>query len=122
MPRFYVGQPVICVNDELRPHVVARFPGLTWPRAGQRYTIRANIISRGFNFVLLREISNRKILYPRSHRYAEAGFWEERFEPATDISALERQRITVGAFMDGKAKPDWDRRRAPRPVRKREDA
>jgi hypothetical protein len=65
MAKFYVGQPVICVDDRLRRSVLARYPGMTWPKLGQRYTIRANLSAPTSNmgrltFVLLREIRNRR--------------------------------------------------------------
>lgn len=119
MPRFYIGQPVICVDDRLRPHVVRRFPGLQWPREGGRYTIRANIVSRGLCFVLLREIRNRKILYPQSHRYAEAGFWEERFEPATNIDLLKDVATLAGMLHERHMDPVKFK---PRKKRVKEDA
>lgn len=98
MARFYIGQPVICVDDRLRRGAIQRYPGLTWPKAGQRYVIRGNIEGAVFTFVTVREIKNRIIRYPNGVR-AEAGFWEERFEPATDIGDLEATLKTIDNFM-----------------------
>jgi hypothetical protein len=115
MPLFYIGQPVICVNDQLFRGVVRRYPGLTWPRAGGRYVVRSMMDSNTPNlgwltFITVQEIRNRKIRWP-SGVMAEAGFWEERFEPATDIGDLEEVRKSVEKFMDGSAPVIVPRRR-----------
>jgi hypothetical protein len=72
---------------------------MTWPVRGQRYTIRANLSNLTQNgrcvFVLLREIHNRKDRWPNG-MVAELGFWEERFELATDITLLENIRDFAG--------------------------
>lgn len=125
MAKFYVGQPVICVDDRLRPNVVRRYPNMTWPVRGQRYTIRANIPAKTSNmgmltFVLLREIRNRKERYPGG-TVAELGFWEERFEPATDIGDIKKAADDVSQFVKGDKSGDWDRK-TKRRVRKKEDA
>jgi hypothetical protein len=101
--RFYIGQPVICVDDRLRRGATQRYPGLTWPKAGARYVIRG-IIEERFTFVTVREIKNRIIRYPNGVR-AEAGFWEERFEPATDIGDFEATLRTIDKYMGS---PDID--------------
>jgi hypothetical protein len=125
MAKFYVGQPVICVDDRLRRSVLARYPGMTWPKLGQRYTIRANLSAPTSNmgrltFVLLREIRNRRARYP-SGMVAELGFWEERFAPATDIGDIERAADDVSQFVKGDNSGDWDHR-TKRRVRRKEDA
>lgn len=104
MARFYIGQPVLCINDEQRPGVARRFPGLVWPRRGVVYHVRWNFDSNAhphgvLTFVGLREIRNRNIMWPGRGVMHEAGFWEERFEPATDISVFEQQRETVEIMM-----------------------
>lgn len=117
MGRFYVGQPVICVKGGSNPNAARRYPGLRWPRKGQRYVIRcAEIPQRGrVNFVLVAGISNRVIRWPCGARY-EAGFHEDRFEPATDIGLLDAIKDFAGMQFD-RAK------RVPtKPKRKKEDA
>jgi hypothetical protein len=96
--RFYIGQPVVCVDDRLRRHVVRRYPGIRWPVAGVHYVIRGIIENDKLTFVTLREIKNATIRWPNGAR-AEAGFSEDRFEPATDIGDLTRVAEHVGNFM-----------------------
>lgn len=118
MARFYKGQPVICVKGGSNPNADRRYPGLRWPVKGQRYTIReAEVPQRGrYTFVLVVGIRNRIIRWPCGTRY-EAGFWEDRFEPATDISELDTVRTTVERYMgdalDHEDEPD-DHPTAPR--------
>jgi hypothetical protein len=104
--RFYIGQPVICVDGRLRRGPTQRYPGLNWPKKGQRYVIRvAAIPQRGSkNFVLLQEIRNRIITWPCGAHY-EAGFWEDRFEPATDITLLENIKDFAGLQAERHAAP-----------------
>jgi hypothetical protein len=99
--RFYIGQPVICVDDRLRSGPTRRYPGLRWPKKGQKYVIRhAAIPQRGAkNFVLVNEVRNRIITWPCGVRF-EAGFWEDRFEPATDITLLENIKDFAGMQAD----------------------
>jgi hypothetical protein len=98
MAMFYVGQPVICIDDEIKPVVARMFPQVkNWPVRGQTYTIRRNmrIMTRmkggwtPLTFVLLRELTNPRIMY-MSGRMEEAGFHEIRFVPATDIGDLKK--------------------------------
>lgn len=100
-----------------------RHPGLRWPRKGVRYTIRENIDSQANNtwltFVTVGEIRNRTIRWPGG-RFHEAGFHEDRFEPATDISDLEKVSKTVGLFMGSDGPEEKKRRKTPQ--RKKEDA
>lgn len=119
MARFYDGQPVVCVRGGENPNAGRRYPGLRWPVKGRRYTIRkAEIPHRGkWTFVLVAGISNRTIIWPCGTRY-EAGFHEDRFEPATDIGELDKVRKEVELYMgdDGvEIKPK-------RKVRRKEDA
>lgn len=97
MARFYVGQPVICVKGGSNPNASRRYPGLRWPRKGQRYVIRcAEVPQRGrMNFVLVAGLRNRVITWPCGTRY-EAGFHEDRFEPATDIGQLKDVATLAG--------------------------
>lgn len=110
MARFYEGQPVVCVKGGSNPNADRRYPGLRWPVKGRRYTIRkAEIPQRGrMNFVLVNGISNRAIRWPCGTRY-EAGFWEDRFEPATSIEDLEKARDSTPNFFKG-GDDEWDRR------------
>jgi hypothetical protein len=119
MARFYIGQPVVCVDDRLRVQVTARYPGLKWPRRGVRYTIRENIENGKHTFVTVHGIRNRVIRWPDGLR-AEAGFHEDRFEPATDIEGLKRAEKSHEIFTK-QPSPDWDRV-VKRRVRKKEEA
>jgi len=98
MTRFYIGQPVVCVDGRVRRRVARRWPHIAWPKEGGRYVIRGNVETKVATFVLLREIRNKTIAYPNSKLRAEAGFWEERFEPATDIGELETIKNMVGMY------------------------
>ena len=120
MARFYDGQPVVCVRGGENPHAGRRYPGLRWPVKGRRYVIRkAEIPHRGkWTFVLVAGISNRIITWPCGTRY-EAGFHEDRFEPATDISDLKRAEKSHEIFTKDPS-PEWDR--VKRKKRIKEDA
>jgi hypothetical protein len=125
MARFYIGQPVVCVRDNILRGVAARYPGLMWPRKGVVYHVRENYDSGTPNlgvltFVTLRELRNRRIRWPNG-ALREAGFWEERFEPATDIGELDEVRKTVERYM-GNDGPEQPAKAKPRRVRKKEDA
>jgi hypothetical protein len=117
MARFYNGQPVICVDDRLRRGPTRRYPGLIWPRKGQRYVIRHAAIPQhgAHNFVTVVEIRNRVITWPCGARF-EAGFHEDRFEPATDITLLEDIKDFAGLQVDRRKTPTAPTRR------KKEDA
>lgn len=121
MPRFYIGQPVICVDDRLNKWLVRFHPNVKWVEAGQRYTIRGNhtapMKSGVMNFVTLQEIHNPAVVWSDGI-VREASFWEERFEPATDIGELDKVREKIGEW--GKSS-EWDKR-VKRRVRKKEDA
>lgn len=117
MPRFYNGQPVVCVKGGMNPNADRRYPGLRWPVKGRRYIIRnCEIPQRGrMTFVLVAGISNRVIRWPCGTRF-EAGFHEDRFEPATDIKLLEDIRDFAGLQFERQRKP------VKRRERKKEDA
>lgn len=110
MARFYIGQPVVCVDDRIRPSVARVYPQITdWPKAGAQYRIRANMtlmtrVSRRkwtpLTFVLVHGISNPLITWGDGTR-AEAGFHEDRFEPATNIGELEKVAQQTGLWMGG---------------------
>lgn len=117
MARFHRGQTVICVQGGQNPNAERRYPGLRWPVKGHRYVIRepeVPVRSRG-TFVLVSSISNRVIVWPCGTRY-EAGFHEDRFEPATDIGELDAVRRAVERYM-GNDGPRVDRK-----IRRRERA
>lgn len=132
MAKFYVGQPVICVDDRLRASVLRLYPQiLNWPTQGQRYIIRSNItvmtqISRrvwkNLTFVTVRDMINPVITWGDGQR-AEAGFHEDRFEPATDIGEFNVVKDMVGLY-HGKAdhEDEPDSHPTDEPVRKKEKA
>lgn len=82
MPKFYPGQPVVCVNDNFRRSRVI-YPGVTWPRRGVKYRVRCYVVSGvAYPALVLHEIHNKRVPY-MDGVMREAGFWDERFEPAT---------------------------------------
>jgi len=124
---FYVGQPVICIDDEIKPVVARLFPQVkNWPVKGHTYTIRRNmrILTRTkggwvpLTFVLVRELTNPRIMW-MSGRVAEAGFHEVRFVPATNIGDLTKVAKQVTLYM-GNDGEEEKRRKVPQ--RKKEDA
>jgi hypothetical protein len=119
--RFYIGQPVVCINDRRGAFVRRNFPLANWIKKGARYTIRENMTARMPNgvltFVTLREVHNPYVAW-HDGQFMEMGFWEERFEPATDIGEFDETRKKVGEW--GKSS-DWDRK-VKRRVRRKEDA
>jgi hypothetical protein len=98
--RFYEGQPVVCVNDTVSTQIARMFPGMTWPVRGQRYVIRRYVRAGAPHLpaVLLVEIKNRRVRY-LDGRVDEAGFWDERFAPITDIGDLEKIAKEVDQWM-----------------------
>lgn len=128
MSKFYVGQPVICVNGGRNPRAEALFPGLNWPETGAIYRVRAiyapmrTQISKSKSadlvFILLHGLHNRKISWPNG-MVAEAAFYEERFEPITDIDGLRRIAAGVSKYM-GSNGPRVDKK--VKRVKKKEDA
>jgi hypothetical protein len=96
MAKFYIGQPVVCVNGKPFRGATLLYPGLRWPVEGQHYRIRGMMDIRTrigrtkwepLTFVLLSGLYNHSIRWGDG-RVAEAAFWEERFKPATDIESL----------------------------------
>lgn len=116
MSKFYVGQPVVCVNGTPNPMALKVFPEIRWPVTGQHYRVRG--ISRHevpygngnemLTFVVLSGLHNVKIVWTDGD-FSEAGFWEERFEAATDIDSLRSIGAHVGKFM-GSDGPKVDRK------------
>jgi hypothetical protein len=127
VPLFHVGQPVICIDDHIKPAVARVFPQVTnWPVRGNRYIIRQNITSRtrekngwvSLTFVTVRELTNPRITY-MDGRVAEAGFHEIRFVPIDGGHELiEQIRKDVERFMGDDGVEIKPRRK----VRKKEDA
>ena len=112
-----MGQPVVCVDDRRSRWLSRYYPNVRWVVRGQRYVIRANMtadINGVKTFVLLREIRNAAVVWGDG-RLREAAFWEERFEPATDISELEELRMNAEMFIG-----DEFEIARPAPVRKKE--
>ena len=120
MARFYIGQPVICIDDRLNRWLIRRHPGVQWVKLGQRYTIRGNHEARMhggvMNFVTLHELRNPDVVW-NDGVVREASFWEERFEPATDIGEIDKAREKIGEW--GKSS-EWDHK-VKRRVRKKEN-
>jgi hypothetical protein len=122
MPRFYIGQPVICIDDRQNRWLIRHHPGVTWIRRGERYTIRGNheatIKGTLANFVTLYEIHNPSVVW-NDGIVREASFWEERFEPATDIGELDKIVEKIGEW--GKSS-EWDKKVKRRVRKKKDDA
>ena len=100
--RFYVGQPVICVNDRWGATAVRCYVenGLTFPFKNRLYHVRSYLFyrARGGWMITLEEIANPVVTYDFGLR-CEAGFMERRFEPRTEgqvqdimSRALRKQR------------------------------
>ena len=88
--KFNAGESVICINDDFswarrnyRPYK------LTYPVRGQCYVIRGYVIGGKKPAVVLQSISNPRVPY-NDGIWREAGFWDERFERAPDISELRK--------------------------------
>lgn len=117
MPRFYAGQPVVCVDARFRSgwwlNVIKRF-GVTLPCKGQRYVVRGYVYEDKYPIVVLQEISNPRVPYGDG-QMRECGFWEERFQPTTDIADLERC-LDRKSMPRRRSTPEWDRTRTPEKV------
>jgi hypothetical protein len=96
MSKFYIGQTVLCINGNPNKEAIKLFPNLIWPETGRFYRVRGILPPepvkfkhgvRHIIFILLHGLYNQHIRYI-SGINAEAGFWEERFEPAADIDGL----------------------------------
>lgn len=98
---FYVGQKVVCVNDDvdafkktdpyLLKHGLDGLGGLT---KGSVYTI--NRFDENGRCIHLNEIV-RGDSAVGDHRIIDYGFDKRRFRPATDISMLEQIAVDVTA-------------------------
>lgn len=91
---FFVGQPVVCIDDTFTPLVRALYQQL--PSKGTHYTIRSVSMGRtnvlrgqgDVTFrVLLNELTNSPD--PRHADMDELGFQGERFAPLIEIDADE---------------------------------
>lgn len=123
--KFYVGQPVICVNDDFT-RADKYYPGITWPVRGRRYVVRGYVADGsariGFSRVVyaaivVMEIRNRRVRY-MDGGVREAGFWDERFEPATSIEDLKKVATDVDLWLGHEDEPDLH----PTMPREKEDA
>lgn len=118
MSKFYVGQPVVCVNGTPFRGAARLYPNMRWPEEGRHYRIRAiyppinTRIGRTrwehLIFVLVSGLHNAPVTWSNG-MVAEAAFWEARFEPATEISSLRDITVDVGRFM-GDDGPRVDRK------------
>lgn len=116
MSRFYVGQPVICVRGG--PNPASLKLNLDWPVTGSQYRIRAVYAPMrtrvglrkwaNLTFVLVHGITNKDVKYGNGV-VAEAAFWDERFEPATNIDGIRSVLTSVDNFM-GDDGPEVDRK------------
>jgi len=78
---FYVGQPVICVNDNFSwcrkyyPEVIH------YPEKGHRYIVRDYVCEGTTPAIVLNEMKNPPVVYT-DNMIREAGFWDRRFVAA----------------------------------------
>lgn len=79
---------MICINDNFN-RAMRIYKRVTWPKKGCRYVIRDYVHLKDTPAVVLREIHNVDVVYSDG-TIKEAGFWDERFVPATDISELQK--------------------------------
>jgi hypothetical protein len=90
MRKFYIGQPVVCINDNFSwaKRVFSTFP-IAYPSLGQRYVVRAYLyIGDDKPIIALAGITNIKIPYTDGV-WREAGFWDGRFAPVTEQQVKE---------------------------------
>lgn len=77
---FYVGQQVICINDDFkwsRKHFPN--PEIKYPVFGQRYNVRAYVVDGKCPAIVLQEFTNPSVPYLHEAGIREAGFWDHRF-------------------------------------------
>lgn len=94
---FYIGQAVICINDNFRWARKYYSQVHSYPVKGGRYRVRAYACDGSKPAILLRELFNPKVMYQDGF-IREAGFWEGRFVAAPlpeEISKLETKRTKV---------------------------
>lgn len=95
MARFYIGQPVVCIDGRVSLEIRTLYPSNRWPVQGQRYVIREYVpLRRGIPAVLLHEIRNKKVCYFDGTVY-EGGFAETRFAPVTESQIRALMTMTV---------------------------
>jgi hypothetical protein len=92
MPKFHVGQEVVCINDDfskmLKMYSLLNLPGFNLPRRGNLYVVRDYVIHGKFPAIVVMELHNPIIPY-MDDIWREAGFWDERFEPRTKRTVNE---------------------------------
>lgn len=98
---FYIGQAIICINDDFKwsrkhyPKIIA------YPIFGQRYTVRDYVCVGSHPAIVLQEIRNPDVIYMNNKKVAEAGFWDQRFvgapppveEKATMIRKKKKEMV-----------------------------
>lgn len=76
---FYIGQAIICINDDFR-WSRKHYPAiLGYPVFGKRYTVRNYITAGSHPAIVLQEIRNPDVVYLHNKGVHEAGFWDQRF-------------------------------------------
>lgn len=88
--KFKSGEPVICIDDSFTwARQTYRSFNLTFPVCGRCYVVRGYVIKGSHPAITLQGISNVQVPY-LDGKFREAGFWEERFARAPDISDLRK--------------------------------
>lgn len=100
MARFYIGQPVVCINDKISHEIRILYPNNKWPVQGQKYHVREYVpIRRGHPAILVHEIRNSRVCYFDGTIY-EGGFAEFRFAPVTDEQVRALMTVDVPSEHD----------------------
>jgi hypothetical protein len=89
---FYVGQPVICINDDFKfSRKKYPDPRISYPSFGKRYTVRSYVCGGKYPGIVLEEFTNPEVKYFNGE-IREAGFWDQRFVGASHQNKAARAR------------------------------
>ena len=99
MPKFKVGESVICINDDFS-WAIKKYLGiaLTFPKRGKCYVVRAYVAKGSHPAIVLQGIVNPPVIY-NDRKIREAGFWDERFERAPSIDGIKKAANDVSRWL-----------------------
>lgn len=86
---FYIGQPVICINDNFSWARKRYAQVHSYPVAGSRYRVRGYVCEGAKPAIVLWELTNPTVMY-MDGVIREAGFWEGRFVAAPLPEAISQ--------------------------------
>ena len=87
MSDWYVGQKVVCVNDDFSRCHKKTLITFIFPKKGAVYTVR-EVVARDYRIGLrLNEIINQEGYFVRVCRLCELAFIAVRFRPVVEINA-----------------------------------